>query len=295
MSDQSIYDFLNTPGNMSAMNYGLELDPSGKTDPYKQLGWQTDAIKALGSIGGLYPEDLLGLPEAPQMPDYTPYQSDFLSVMGNNPVIKATAEGIAQGVPPMKAAQAAKEAAKAQGYDISGMDDNWIQEQAVQFATESARQNREQSQYASDVANYQGYDQPTRIQDAPTTEDLIKQYAGGLKFGATQDPQWGDKTLGGKISSSSGYKGAPARSSTGPVSAGQGGLGSLIERRTGVQANSLAQPKMGAVDRKAKDMIEKAARGASERMSYGPSQREMANRARVALMWQMAAGMPAPR
>jgi hypothetical protein len=85
----------------------------------------------------------------------------------------------------------------------------------------------------------------------------------------------------------------------------RGGLGGLADRARDLVSSTprgagVVRPStqsMDPLDVETKQMLEKSARAAQERMrsAAGPSQREMQNRARVALMWQMAAGMPAPR
>lgn len=83
-----------------------------KGDPWKQMGYREDVISDLFRMSGIYPEDLLNLPGAPEkpgdMPVYQPaYQSDLRGVYATNPLVAEMFRDIEAGADPSSAATAA--------------------------------------------------------------------------------------------------------------------------------------------------------------------------------------------
>ena len=195
-TEEEIYNFLNaleTPGNASANEYGLGFD-GGAGDLYKTLGYNVSGLKDIGSIAGIQWSDFAGVPEAPEAPDWTPFQSDLQQLYAGNQTMQAIADGIlAGGVPQVVTANVLAAATNKNSpmYDPSfegvQVDPEMLAGQGFEYAKQLAQQNREQSQFQGERQAYDDYFKSSsewEQQGAPTEEALIEKY---LKRGVATD------------------------------------------------------------------------------------------------------------
>jgi hypothetical protein len=279
----------NTQGNADAMQYGLELDPAADSDMWKGLGYREDSLADILKIMGIYPEDLLGLPPEPTMPEGGRYESDFVNLYGGNRTITTAASLIEQGVMPREAARQAIEATGVEG------DEDEVAELASQFATQFQEQTRKQGEYDRQMSAYEQYNNPRVVgESAAPGDDLMAQYAmqrGRKAIGSDQDVvdrrAYSNRALGGPAAGT-------VRPGAGGVDVPQligGRLRAPVQTGRGVGAQAAASVYGQADDmsRRARELMRE-----KEMQRVIPAGRDQANAQRAALAWQLLGGVPAP-
>lgn len=190
------------PGAYAANTYGSGPGYlTAEENPYARLGQREGAITDIFKTAGIYPEDLLGLPEAPEQPDAPDfYQSDVAPLYASNPLMQAAQELLGEGMDPISVTRAIQtkvaETPELEQYVPRGFSAgpggaqqeyaDWgsFGETLNRIATDNQRSSREQGQYQSQVDAYNQYFQPQSefdLMGSPDLETYVQQQYGGYK------------------------------------------------------------------------------------------------------------------
>lgn len=309
-------------GNVAANSYGSGPDFLSETkNPYDTLGWREGAVSDVFRTAGIYPEDLLGLPQAPEQPEFPEiYQSDVAGMYANNPLIQEWQAAVQGGMDPIRATAVVRQMVtdnpelsqfvpKGVTTDQMGTPkeyDDWGQFSTTveKIAQDQNRTGREMGQYQAQVDEYNRYYQPTsefELLGSPELEDYIQsEYGGYQKAVAPRTPTWDpnriptDNVEGAQFAMENAYgnRGLATRNHPVPTPANASPMMTPDEVRGIADYKPLDLNVAGTTNALINSFAKK--RLADAQQNIQPSQHEMNNRARLQNAYSLLFGEAAP-